>query len=58
MDGWGVLMPVVVPFTGPIDPAKIRSLSFMVADKNETPFRLEIDWIKAANSNGNLTARL
>lgn len=30
-----------------IDPADIRSLGFSISDKNEAPFRLEIDWIRA-----------
>lgn len=31
----------------PIDPAAIRQIGFMIADKEEGPFRLEVDWIKA-----------
>ena len=30
-----------------IDPAEIRSLAFSIADKNEAPFRLDIDWVRA-----------
>ena len=30
-----------------IDPARIGSLAFMIADEDERPFALEIDWIKA-----------
>ena len=30
-----------------IDSSKIRSIGFSIADKNEAPFALEIDWIKA-----------
>lgn len=33
-----------------IPPAEIKSLSFMIADKNTEPFALEIDWIKAYRS--------
>jgi uncharacterized surface protein with fasciclin (FAS1) repeats len=36
-----------VPGSGPLAAERIRSLSFMIADKNEKPFRLEVDWIKA-----------
>lgn len=36
-----------VPGSGPLPGDRVRSLSFMIADKNESPFRLEIDWIKA-----------
>lgn len=35
-----------VPFAGSPDPARIRSLGFMISDRQEGPFRLEIDWIK------------
>lgn len=31
----------------PLDPGAIRQLTFMVADKREGPFRLEIEWVKA-----------
>ncbi len=31
----------------PIDPSKISAFGFLIADKQEGPFRLEIDWIKA-----------
>jgi monofunctional biosynthetic peptidoglycan transglycosylase len=30
-----------------MSPADIRSVSFLIADKQKGPFRLEIDWIKA-----------
>ncbi len=32
----------------PLDPAKIASVGFLIADKQSGPFRLEIGWIKAA----------
>lgn len=35
------------PDVGPPDPAGVRSFSFIIADKDETPFRLEVDWIAA-----------
>ena len=34
-----------VPFAGSPDPARIRSLGFMISDRQAGPFRLEIDWI-------------
>jgi len=34
-----------VPLVGAPDPARIRSLGFMISDKQAGPFRLEIDWI-------------
>ena len=30
-----------------IEPEEIKSVSFLIADKQKGPFRLEIDWIKA-----------
>ncbi len=33
----------------PIDPGAIRQLGFLIVDKEEGPFRLEVDWIKALN---------
>ena len=35
------------PGAGPLSPSSVRSISFGIADKNETPFSLEIDWIEA-----------
>lgn len=32
---------------GPLDPARIRQLGFLIADKKEGPFRLEVAWVKA-----------
>ncbi|MFG0305778.1 MAG: CIA30 family protein [Phycisphaerales bacterium JB040] len=29
------------------DPARVRTLGFMIYDKQDGPFRLEIDWVKA-----------
>ena len=31
----------------PLNPAKINSVGFLISDKQEGPFRLEIGWIKA-----------
>jgi len=30
-----------------LKPVKIRSVSFLISDKQQGPFRLEIDWVKA-----------
>jgi monofunctional biosynthetic peptidoglycan transglycosylase len=30
-----------------LEGAAVRQIGFMIADKQEGPFRLEIDWIKA-----------
>jgi len=32
----------------PLDPAAIRALGFLISDKQEGSFRLDIDWIKAS----------
>ena len=34
-----------VPLTGAPDPARVRTLGFMISDRQAGPFRLEIDWI-------------
>ncbi len=34
-----------VPMVAPPDPGRIQSLGFMISDKQEGPFRLEIDWV-------------
>ena len=31
----------------PLDTARLQQLAFMVADKKEGSFRLEIEWVKA-----------
>ncbi|RME95355.1 MAG: CIA30 family protein [Verrucomicrobia bacterium] len=36
----------------PLDPAKVNSVGFLIADKQAGPFRLEIGWIRATRSNG------
>lgn len=38
----------VLPVFLPLNPAKVESIGFLIADKKAGPFRLEIDWIKAA----------
>jgi monofunctional biosynthetic peptidoglycan transglycosylase len=37
----------ILPDVPPIDPGAIRQFGFLIADKKEGPFRLEIDSIKA-----------
>ncbi len=32
----------------PLDPARVTSLGFLISDKQDGPFRLEIAWIRAA----------
>ena len=34
----------------PLDPAKVTSVGFMISDKQEGPFQLEVAWIKATGS--------
>lgn len=36
-----------LPDHPPIDAAKIKTMGFLIADKQEGDFRLEIDWVKA-----------
>jgi len=38
------------PGAGPLDPARIRQMGFLLGDKKEGPFRLEIAWVKAYGS--------
>jgi hypothetical protein len=37
----------VLSDVGPLDPVRIRQMGFLIADKKEGPFRLEIAWVKA-----------
>ena len=34
----------------PLDPAKVTSLGFLISDKQEGPFQLDVAWIKAAGA--------
>jgi len=36
-----------LPIFLPLDPAKVESVGFLIADKKAGPFRMEVDWIKA-----------
>ncbi|MCA9440007.1 MAG: CIA30 family protein [Candidatus Omnitrophica bacterium] len=36
-----------LPDHPPIDPAKVQSFGFLIADKQKGPFELEVDWIGA-----------
>jgi monofunctional biosynthetic peptidoglycan transglycosylase len=37
----------------PLNPAKITSVGFLISDKQEGPFQLEVAWIKASPAAGN-----
>jgi monofunctional biosynthetic peptidoglycan transglycosylase len=37
---------------GPLDTARLQQLAFMVADKRQGSFQLEIAWVKAFASEG------
>ena len=43
------------PDAGPLDPGAVRSISLGIADKNETPFELSVDWIEAFEARSPLT---
>ena len=34
----------------PLDPAKVTSVGFLISDKQEGPFQLEVAWIKATSA--------
>jgi monofunctional biosynthetic peptidoglycan transglycosylase len=34
----------------PLDPARVRSVGFLIADKQDGLFRLEIAWVKAVRT--------
>ena len=36
----------------PLDPAKVTSLGFLISDKQDGPFQLEVAWIKARSLSG------
>ena len=38
----------LVPDAGPVDPKEVNALGFLLGDKKAGPFRLEVEWIKAA----------
>ena len=39
---------LVLPDVPPLNAAKVSSVGLLISDKQAGPFRLEIDWIKAA----------
>jgi monofunctional biosynthetic peptidoglycan transglycosylase len=41
----------IVPGAPPLKPGNIRRIGFMIADKQEGKFRLEIEWVKAFSEN-------
>lgn len=36
-----------VPDARPFDPSRLRAIGFLIADKQDGPFRLEVQWIRA-----------
>ena len=40
------------PDAPPLDPSAIRQLGFLIADKREGPFELEVSWIRAYGGEG------
>ena len=47
-----------LPDHPPIDPSQIQSFGFLIADKQEGPFELEIDWIGVRDYDGESGERL
>lgn len=43
---------VKIPFVSALNPGKIKSLGLLISDKQEGPFRLDVDWIKAYREMG------
>ena len=43
----------VLPSTPPLGAAKVTSVGFLISDKQEGPFQLEVAWIKASPAAGN-----
>ncbi len=42
----------VVKDAGPVDPAEVNALGFLLGDKKAGPFKLEVEWIKAVRGEG------
>jgi hypothetical protein len=42
----------ILPNVGPLDAARLQQLAFMVADKRQGSFQLEIAWVKAFGDEG------
>ncbi|MFT5121959.1 MAG: NADH dehydrogenase [ubiquinone] 1 alpha subcomplex assembly factor 1 [Kiritimatiellia bacterium] len=40
--------------TGPIAPSEIKAIGFMIYDKKDGPFKLEVDWIGVYTEQGSL----
>ena len=40
-----------------LDPSKVRSIGFMIYDKNDGAFMLEVDWVKAVDKNRTTIAK-
>lgn len=43
-----------VPGAGPLDPARIRQLGFMISDRQAGPFELLVEWIGVTRKQGTL----
>ena len=41
-----------VKSAGPVDPSKVNSIGFLLADKKAGPFKLEVQWIKVVQRRG------
>jgi len=39
-----------VPSEDPVDTSKIKTFGFMISDKQDGPFKLDIDWLKAVQA--------
>ncbi len=42
----------VVKDAGPVDPAEVKALGFLLGDKKTGPFKLEVEWIKVVRGDG------
>jgi monofunctional biosynthetic peptidoglycan transglycosylase len=40
----------IVKDAGPVDPAELNGLGFLLADKKAGPFRLQVEWIKVVGA--------
>jgi NADH dehydrogenase [ubiquinone] 1 alpha subcomplex assembly factor 1 len=37
---------------GPVDPAEVNALGFLLSDKKAGPFKLEVEWVKVTRGGG------
>ena len=40
----------MVKDAGPVDPAEVNGLGFLLGDKKAGPFKLEVEWIKVVRA--------